>query len=1041
MRCALLALAVGCLSLEVKAGTTRVGISGENFLINGQLTYSDIPTSSLSMRGLLFNVRAVNATFDDLQYKTGGLPAGLLDDPGNRPHNNNAGYGAWSADANTNRFIAALPSWRAQGVLAVTLNFQGGCSCSRHGEQGVIWSGDNQTPNNNPFGANGTPINAAYLDRMARAINALDANGMVCILGLFYFGQDQRISNANDSQAIKAATDAVVDWVLANDWRNVLIEINNESTIGGYQHAILGTSRVHELFQRVKTRGVRGDGTRLLVSASSTGTSLPPAGWMTEADFFLPHGNGLSSGQITSLVNAYRNHSAWQAKPRPICFNEDSTSIANLDAAAAAHASWGLYDDLHHQSVWPANWTIWHNDDKAFFNRVAELVGLNQGADQIWIPAATYQPRTFTGAMTIGTHYTSDTSNPPDADPLADSLVGQCVFADTDVDSGQDWVEYLVNFPTTGKWYAWGRFYYPGAPNSDDPNSFYLRVDGGPEAVFGNEFAFRQWHWDGDADPQQQQRAGLNLGLVSAGQHTIRIRAREADRGIGPRLDMLMLTNNSACIPTDAQSCRVDNAGPHIESGGMVVVEAEHFSAEHANIENNRRWYVQDGVASGPTPDPDGFHAGAGGNAYIECLPDRRVHDEDGFPPGSFYDASPSGARVDYPITFVTPGTYRAWLRVNATGSEDNGAHIGVNGGFDVAGRRIQWCGGGWRWTNAQRDSGGTACGVNGTISINVPTAGTHLISLYQREDGAEIDRFILTRSTTYDPSGLGIGLPESPRTYPGIRLSTTAIDRTLLVGGTLPTDTFTVANLGAGTLEYTISDNVAWLAVSPMSGTSTGEADTITLSYTVAGLSPGTYTGVVTVAAPGAFNTPQHIVVRVTIAGPTIAINPASIQRTVIYGAALPPDVFTVANVGPNVLNYTITEQASWLSVSPASGASAGEADPILLTYDLTNLGFGQHAAQITVVSPDAGNSPQSILVTVAIVASRADFDKDGDVDQSDFGHFQACMSGSGILQDDPLCENARLDADEDVDQSDFAVFQECMNGTNVPADPACRG
>src|SRR5690606_39321074 len=115
-----------------------------------------------------------------------------------------------------------------------------------------------------------------YLDRLGRSIDALEANGMVCILGLFYFGQDQRISNANDSQAIKDAVDAVVDWVLANDWRNVLIEINNETTIGGYQHDILNPNRVHELFQRVKTRGLRPDGTRLFVSASSTGTSLPP---------------------------------------------------------------------------------------------------------------------------------------------------------------------------------------------------------------------------------------------------------------------------------------------------------------------------------------------------------------------------------------------------------------------------------------------------------------------------------------------------------------------------------------------------------------------------------------------------------------------------------------------------------------------------------------------------------------------------------------------------------------------------------------------
>ena len=547
------ALVVGVLSAPLRGGQTVVDISGEDFLINGQLTYSTIPTCPTSMHGLLFNVRSVNATFDDLDD---ALPAGFLDDPGDRPGNNYAGYGTWDPDANTDRFIAALPAWRARGVLAVTLNFQGGCSCSRNGEQGVDFAGDNQTPNNNPYGPNGTPIDPDYLDRMARCINALDANGMVCILGLFYFGQDQRISNANDSQAVKDAVDEAVDWVLANDWRNVVIEINNETTVGGYQHNILTPSRVHELFQRVKTRSVRPDESRLLVSASSTGTSLPPETWMQEADLFLPHGNGLGATQIGELVADFRAHSAWQANPRPICFNEDSTNIAKLNAAAAAHASWGLYDDTHHQSVWPANWTIWSSTNIAFFDRVAELVGLEGagGEDMICIPAATYAQTTFQGAMTVGSQYTSGSSSPPDDDPDEDSLVGQCVYANTNADDGQDAVVYTVNIPNGGAWYAWGRFYYPGAVGSNDSNSFWISVDGGTEYRFGNnrygDPSYQEWHWDGSGEGESGVQA-QSLGQISAGTHQVKIRSREADTAVGPRVDMLLLTNNGPYVPTD----------------------------------------------------------------------------------------------------------------------------------------------------------------------------------------------------------------------------------------------------------------------------------------------------------------------------------------------------------------------------------------------------------------------------------------------------------------------------------------------------------
>jgi len=1037
MRVFVIVFLVSLTNLSANAGQTVVGISGENFLINGRLTYADIPGCLPAMYGLLFNVRAVNATFDDLEYGAGGLPAGMLDDPGNRPDNNYAGYGPWDPDANTDRFIAALPSWRAHGVLAVTLNFQGGCSCSRHGENGVTWAGDNQTPNNNPFGPNGVPIDPNYLDRMKRAIDALDANGMVCILGLFYFGQDQRISNANDSEALKAAVDAVVDWVLANDWRNVIIEVNNETTVGGYQHAILSPDRVHELFQRVKARGVRG-GTRLYVSASSTGSNVPPNTWMAEADFFLPHGNGLNSSQIAQVVDAHRNHSAWQSNPRPICFNEDSTSIDNLNAAAAAHASWGLYDDRHHQSVWPANWVIWHPVTAAFFNRVAELVGLNSGDDTIWIPAATYTNKTFNGAMTSGTQYTSDTSSPPDADPLADSIVGQCIYADTDADSGTDWVEYTVEIPTTGTWYAWGRFYYPGAPGSDDPNSFWIRVDDGTEAIFGNEFRYQQWQWDGDSGIAEPE--ALRLGTIEAGTHRVRIRAREADRVIGPRLDMLLLTNNSRCIPSDAQTCQVSDPGPHIEIGGMVVVEAEHFTYKRPSGSGGREWYIADGVASTPTPDPDGFHAGASGGEYIECLQDERVTHDDPFTPGSFYDASIGGASVDYPITFATPGTYYPWLRVQSTGTEDNGAHITVNGALEPEGRRIQWCGGGWQWTNAQRDSGGTSCGINGTITINIPEAGTHLISLHQREDGAEIDKFILTNDAGYDPTSLGTGPPESPRTHPGIELNATAINRTVMVGHNLPNDTFTISNGEAGTLDYSITDNVEWLSVAPTSGDSTGETDTITIAYDVDELLSGTHAGVITIWAPGAFNSPQHVVVRITVEGPTIEISPQTFQRTTLFKQNLPDDTFNVRNSGPLALNYTITDNGDWLSVTPGSGSSTGEDDPISIHYSVAELAIGQHSATISINSPNAGNSPQTVAVDITVRTVAADFDQDGDVDQADFGHLQTCFTGPGMTNLPAGCENAMLDDDDDVDNADFGVWQACMSGSDRPVDPACE-
>ncbi|HOW71081.1 MAG TPA: family 10 glycosylhydrolase [Phycisphaerae bacterium] len=66
-------------------------------------------------------------------------------------------------------------------------------------------------------------------------------------------------------------------------------------------------------------------------------------------------------------------------------------------------------------------------------------------------------------------------------------------------------------------------------------------------------------------------------------------------------------------------------------------------------------------------------------------------------------------------------------------------------------------------------------------------------------------------------------------------------------------------------------------------------------------------------------------------------------------------------------------------------------------------------------------------------------DFDYDEDVDQGDFGHFQACLGTTGAtaaaLGD---CRSSDFDRDGDVDTVDFGGFQCCFNGADQPA--GCR-
>ena len=69
-----------------------------------------------------------------------------------------------------------------------------------------------------------------------------------------------------------------------------------------------------------------------------------------------------------------------------------------------------------------------------------------------------------------------------------------------------------------------------------------------------------------------------------------------------------------------------------------------------------------------------------------------------------------------------------------------------------------------------------------------------------------------------------------------------------------------------------------------------------------------------------------------------------------------------------------------------------------------------------------------------------RADFDRDGDVDEDDLELFTACAAGPAV----PVafdCEDKDLTGDGDADSEDFAVFQRCYSGPDTPVDPNCAG
>jgi hypothetical protein len=340
-------------------GQTVVKIKGNQFYINGKPTYEGRFWNGNKIEGLLINSRMVQGIFDDL----------------NTENVNSFAYSdtkKWDADRNTNEFVEAMPEWYSYGMNAFTLNMQGG-SPYGYGNKKCL------NPGFNPDGSLMQP----YMNRLDKILKKADELQMVVILGLFYFGQDQNLS---DEKAIIKATENTIDWLFEKGYRHVIIEIANETVDNGsYNHKILLPNRIHELIDLVKNK--KRNGYRYLVGTSFGGTVVPTPNVVKSSDFLLIHGNGASNpNQIQLLIDSTKKVEGY--RNMPIVNNEDDhydfeKDINNFTVSIKNYVSWGYFDfrfpnetaySEGYQSI-PVDWGIHSKRKKDFFNKVKEITG------------------------------------------------------------------------------------------------------------------------------------------------------------------------------------------------------------------------------------------------------------------------------------------------------------------------------------------------------------------------------------------------------------------------------------------------------------------------------------------------------------------------------------------------------------------------------------------------------------------------------------------------------------------------------------------
>jgi uncharacterized protein (TIGR03437 family) len=230
------------------------------------------------------------------------------------------------------------------------------------------------------------------------------------------------------------------------------------------------------------------------------------------------------------------------------------------------------------------------------------------------------------------------------------------------------------------------------------------------------------------------------------------------------------------------------------------------------------------------------------------------------------------------------------------------------------------------------------------------------------------------TRTSGGNSFSLPVTLTVAP--MPALVNGTSALAFAFETGGSAPATRS--ISIGSSAAVFTVSAAALtdvggpWLTVTP--STAATPANLI-VSVDPTGLTPNTYTGSVSLSAPGVLNGLGSIpVVLLVSSTPAVAASPSAITFSAWLGAASPPvQQIDLASTGsPTAVNASVTggSEASWLSISPSSGTAPGT---LTVTANSSGLALGSYTGSVTLAYAGGGSMviPVTLNVTNPPVAA----------------------------------------------------------------------
>jgi hypothetical protein len=167
------------------------------------------------------------------------------------------------------------------------------------------------------------------------------------------------------------------------------------------------------------------------------------------------------------------------------------------------------------------------------------------------------------------------------------------------------------------------------------------------------------------------------------------------------------------------------------------------------------------------------------------------------------------------------------------------------------------------------------------------------------------------------------------------------------------------IRNTGKGELNWSITEDLDWLSVNPVSGKTTTEPASVSVTVDRNLITGDSKIGSFVVNSNGG-----SVIVNITVgkAGPILSVTPATLD----FGEVEIEKSLNVSNVGVSTLTFEATTAQSWMTLEGAKSSTTTDIKTIKVKIDRTGLTTGEYAGNIII---NSNSNSLTIPVTMSVM------------------------------------------------------------------------